>query len=369
MRRHTDGVARRRSLRLRIGFASVGVVAVLGPACSSSQGAAPSPSLSPTSASSPYFDSAPRELVANFAAGIGGTMACSSGDLVFADGPQRTLYTTRLTVFQPRKLLTVTGIVGPISMSGSWAAFAVYKQAADQISPLAAWSVYGFQITTGRAVVLASGTGATELSELPYPTAGGGFIVWDQVTNGGKKVLKRFDVNSGMTTELTLPTGTYPVYPSAAGGALLFLDNSRDPGHASETWLARGGEPLLLDMSTGALSHLATGSVVAKAVLTPSRAVWISLSTGAALYDIQEAAIPGGAARTLAQTTTVARLWANSQITIWLDGIRGAVTALLGRRTAVVSPDLTISPGGIALCGSDLYYAGPNLSLRVATIG
>jgi hypothetical protein len=296
-------------------------------------------------------------------------MACSSGDLVFTDGPQRTLYTTGLAAFQPRKLLTVTGSVGPISMSGSWAAFAVYKQAADQISPLAAWSVYGLQITTGRAVVLASGTGATELSELPFPTVGSGFIVWDQLTNGGNKVLNRFDVNSGKTTELTLPTGTYPVRPSAAGGALLFMDNSRDPGHASETWLGRGGEPLLLDMSTGELSHLATGSVVAEAVLTPSRAVWINLSTGAGPYDIREAAIPGGAARTLAQTATVAPLWANGQITIWLGESPRAVTALLGRRTAVVSPDLTTSPGGIALCGSDLYYAGPNLSLRVATIG
>lgn len=296
-------------------------------------------------------------------------MACSSADLVFTDGPQRTVYTTRLAAFQPRKLLTVTGSVGPISMSGSWAAFAVYTQAADQLSPLAAWSVYGLQITTGRAVVLASGAGATELSELPFPTVGGGFIVWDELTNGGKKVLRRFDVNSGTMTELTLPTGAYPVYPSASGGALLFLDNSRDPGHASETWLARGGEPLLLDMSTGELSHLATGSVVHEAVLTPSRAVWISPSTGAAPYDIREAAIPGGAARTLAQTATVAPLWANGQITIWLGGNRGAVTALLGSRTAVVSPDLTTSPGGIALCGSDLYYAGPNLSLRVAHIG
>jgi hypothetical protein len=40
-------------------------------------------------------------------------MACSSGDLVFTDGPQRTLYTTRLAAFQPRKLMTVSGSVGP----------------------------------------------------------------------------------------------------------------------------------------------------------------------------------------------------------------------------------------------------------------
>jgi hypothetical protein len=60
-------------------------------------------------------------------------MACSSGDLVFTDGPQRTLYTTRLAAFQPRKLLTVSGSVGPISMTGSWAAFAVYAQAADTL--------------------------------------------------------------------------------------------------------------------------------------------------------------------------------------------------------------------------------------------
>jgi hypothetical protein len=295
-------------------------------------------------------------------------MACSSTDLVFADGPMYTLYATSLSAFQPRKLLALTGSIGPISMSGQWAAFAVYRQAGEQLSPLAAWSVYGVQITTGRAVVVASGTNSTELSELPFPTVGDGFIVWDELMNGGSKVLLRYDVNSGATTQLKVPAGTYPVYPSASGGALLFLDNSRDPRHASETWFGRGGEPLLLDMATEQLSHLATGSVVYEAVLTSARAVWITASTDATVNDIQEVVVPGGSARTLAQTANVAPLWANGQITIWLGGSLGAVTARLGSRTAIVSPDLTQSPGGIALCGSDLYYGGPHLSLRVAHI-
>lgn len=363
------GEMRSRSLKLRSRFACIALVAVLGSACDWTQHAAVAPSPSPISEPSPFFDPTPRELVAGFAPGIGGNMACSSTDLVFTDGPMRTLYTTNLSAFQPRKLLTVRGSIGPISMSGQWAAFAVYTQAGEQLSPLAAWSVYGVQITTERAVVLASGTNSTALSELPFPTVGDGFIVWDELMNGGNKVLLRYDVNSGATTQLKMPAGMYPVYPSASGGALLFLDNNRDPRHASETWFGRGGEPLLLDMTTGQLSHLATGSVVYEAVLTSSRAVWISASTDGTTNDIREVALPVGPARTLVQTATVAPLLANAQITVWLDGSRGSVNARLGSRSAIVSPDLTQSPGGIALCGSDLYYAGPNLSLRIAHVG
>lgn len=329
-----------------------------------------SPSPSAVSSPSPFFDSAPRELVAGFAPGIGGNMACSSSDLVFDDGPQQSLYTTGVSKFQPRQLLTIKGSIGPISMSGSWAAFAVYTQAGQELSPLGSWSVYGVEIISGRSVVLASGADATQLSELPYPTVGDGFIVWDELMSVGNKVLWRYDTDSGASTQIKLPSGTYPVRPSAAGGTLLFLDNSRDSAHASETWLGRGGEPLLLNLGSGEITHLATGSVVAKALLTPTRAVWINGSTtSSSVYDIQEVAIPGGTPRTLAETTDLAPLWANEQITVWLGGVRGAVTARIGARTAVVSPDLTISPGGVALCGSDFYYGGPNLSLRVARIG
>ena len=137
--------------RCNLGVVSpcIALEAVLGSACDWTQHAAvaPSPSQSPISESSPFFDPTPRELVAGFAPCIGGNMACSSADLVFTDGPMRTLYTTSLGAFQPRKLLTVRGSVGPISMTGSWAAFAVYTQAGDQLSPLAAWSVYGVEIT------------------------------------------------------------------------------------------------------------------------------------------------------------------------------------------------------------------------------
>jgi hypothetical protein len=268
-------------------------------------------------------------------------------------------------------LFTVNGKkIGPVSMSGGWAAFAVYTQAGQQVSPLGSWSVYGVEIASGRSVVLASGSNATQLSELPFPTVGDGFIVWDELIKVGNKVLWRYDLTSGTSTQLKLPADIYPVRPSAAGATLLFLDNSRDPANATETWLGRGGEPLLMDTRSGQISHLAPGSIVTKAVLAGSRAVWINGTTqGTATYVIQEVAIPGGAARTLAETGTVGPLWANERITIWLGGIRGAVTAHIGTRTSVVSPDLTTSPGGTALCGSDFYYGGPNLSLRIAHIG
>jgi hypothetical protein len=360
----------RRSSQLSL--ACISLVALLGPACGGPQPAAVTHSPSPLSVSSTsqFFDPSPRELVAGFAPGIGGNMACSSSDLVFDDGPQHTLYTTGVTTFQPRKLLTINGSIGPISMSGLWAAFAVYAQSGQELSPLGSWSVYGVEITSGRSVVLASGTDSTQLSELPFPTVGDGFIVWDELMSVGNKVLWRYDTNSGARIQIKLPSGTYPVRPSASGGTLLFLDNNRDSAHASETWLGRGGEPLLLNLASGQITHLAIGSVVAKALLTPTRAVWISGSTtSSSIYDIQEVAIPGGSPRTLTETTDLAPLWANDQITVWLGGIRGAVTAHIGARTAVVSPDLTVSPGGVALCGSNFYYGGPNLSLKVAYIG
>jgi len=297
-------------------------------------------------------------------------MACSSSDLVFDDGPQRNLYTTSIAAFEPRKLLTVNGNIGPISMAGGWAALAVYTQAGQQLSPLGSWSVYAVEITSGRSVVLASGANETQLSELPFPTAGDGVIVWDELLSPGNKVLWRYETSSGATTQLKLPANTDPVRPSAAGGTILFLDNSRDPNHASEGWLGRGGEPLLMDMATGQITHLATNEVVIYAVLTTSRAVWVNTSTSHAdFFVIQEVAIPGGTVRTLTETKILAPVRAAGQITIWAAAPRGAVTARLGSRTAVVSPDLDVSPGGVALCGSDFYYGGRNQSIKVAHIG
>ena len=342
-----------------------------GPACGGPQPAAVTQSPTPSAIASTgqFFDPSPRELVTAFGPGIGGNMACSSTALVFDDGPQHTLYTTGVATFQPRKLLTINGSIGPVRMSGSWVAFVVYTQAGQELSPLATWSVYGVEVTSGRSLVLASGTNAIQLSELPFPTVGDGFIVWDELMSVGNKVLWRYDTNSGATAQVGLPSGTYPVRPSAVGGMLMFLDNSRDPVRASETWLGRGGEPLLLDMGSGKITHLASGSVVTEPALAPSRAVWINGAAGTSAHDIQEVAIPSGTLRTLTQTKIVAPLLANDQITIWFAAPRGAVTALVGTRIAVVSPDLTVSPGGVALCGSDFYYGGPNLSLRVAHIG
>jgi hypothetical protein len=353
--------------RLPAGFILL-LLAMAAPACGWATTPNPSRSPSPAATPSPYFDSAPRVLVANYSPGIGGMMACSSTSLVFTDGPLHTLYTTGLGSFQPRRLMTVAGTIGPINMSGTWAAFAVYAQADDQLSPLAAWTVYGVETISGRSVKLATGSDPTELSELPYPTAGDGFIAWDELMSGGQKVLWRFDESSGAKSEIKLPAGAYPVRPSASGMSVLFVDNSRDPNHAAEEWINRQGEPILLDVRSGQLTHLSPGAVVGNPVLTPSRAVWIT-STTDDKWDIQEVSIPGGAVHTLVEIDGASPLWANDHITIWLGGTRGAVTARLGARTAVVSPDNTESPGGMALCGSDLYYAGPDLSLRVAHVG
>lgn len=190
-------------------------------------------------------------------------MACSSSSLAFTDGPLHALYTTSLDSFQPRQLLTVAGDIGPIGMSGTWATFAVYAQADDQLSPLAAWTVYGVETVSGRSFKLATGNDPTELSELPYPTAGDGFIFWDELMSDGQKALWRFDEGSGATSQIKLPAGIYPVRPSASGGRVLFLDNSRDPNHASEGWTNRQGEPILLDVASGQFTHLSPGAVVA----------------------------------------------------------------------------------------------------------
>jgi hypothetical protein len=296
-------------------------------------------------------------------------MGCSATQLVFTDGPIHVLYRTGLGAFQPKQLLSVKGTIGPISMAGSWVAFTVYSQAANSVSPLASWSVYGVNTLSGGVAHLASGANQTELSEMPRPTVGRDFIIWDELVSGPRKLLFRYDLNAGSTKQLDLPAGMYPVNPSADGRKVMFLDNSRDPNHASEVWLGRGGEPYLLDLDTGGLTDLAPGATVFDGVLTSSRAVWINGTGGAGTtYSIEDAVLTAGTRRTIADIANVAPLIANESITIWLDGIRGAVTARTGNRTATVSPDLTVSPGGMALCGDLLYYAGPDLSLRAARI-
>lgn len=347
------------------------LIVALGLAGCQPQSATPTPDASSSpSAASAFFDSSPRQLAANFGPGIGGSMACSSTQLVFTDGPIHVLYRTGLSAFQPRQLLTVKGTIGPISMAGSWSAFTVYTQVAGSVTPLASWSVYAVNTVSGAVVHLASGATQIELTEMPMPTVGSDFIVWDELMSGPRKLLFRYDLNSGSTKQLDLPAGMYPVRPYADGRKVMFLDNSRDANHASEVWLGRGGEPYLLDLDTGGLTDLAPGANVFDGVLTPSRAVWINGAASAATtYSIEEAPLGAGTRRTIADIANVAPLIANDAITIWLDGTRGAVTARTGGRTAVVSPDLTVSPGGMALCGSLLYYAGPDLSLRTARIG
>lgn len=346
---------------------SIVVIGGLGPACGSPQspGLLASPSASTSRNISQYFDSNPTALLSNFASGVG-LIACSSSGVVFTDGALLTLYASPLTGFHAQQVLTVRDTIGPISMFGSWAAFATYRQAGDQLTPAAAWSVYGVDVNSGATVTLATGSGPIELSEVPYPTVGDGFIVWDELMPDRAKVLWRYDVATGKTSQLALPADMYPARPTAAGRRLMFLDNNRDPDHAQQVWLSRGGEPILLDTSNGQVSHLARNSVVYAGILAESRAVWLAPNGNS--LDLQEASIPDGVVRTLAADVGVTPLWASARITVWLATVSGAVTARVGNRTARVSPDLTQSPGGVALCGSNLYYAGPKLSLRVAHI-
>jgi hypothetical protein len=98
-----------------------------GPQPSSSDVSIPSPSSS--SSATPYWDAAPRELIANYGPGIGGEMACSTGQVVFTDGPMHAVYATSIDNFQPRLVANVEGAIGPISMFGSWAAFSTPKLA------------------------------------------------------------------------------------------------------------------------------------------------------------------------------------------------------------------------------------------------
>lgn len=295
-------------------------------------------------------------------------MRCSASALIFTDGPLHTVYVTDLSNFSPRQLLTVNDKIASVSFFGSWVSVVTFQQAGDQISPLADWVVYAINSDTGRTLKLAVGAGDSELSELPEAAVGDGFIVWDELMSAGRKVLWRYDLASGGRTQLNLPAGMYPVRPVASGSSILFMDNSQDPNRSSEGWTNRAGEPILLNLPTGQISHLASGSVVYEAVLSQARAVWI-MATPNDSYVVEQATIPADIRSTVAQTDLVARLLANDRITIWLAAPRGAVTARLGKRTAVINPELSISPGGLALCGSELYYAGNNLSLKDAHIG
>lgn len=295
-------------------------------------------------------------------------MGCSSSALIFTDGPLHTVYVTGLSKFSPRQLLTLNDTISSVSFFGSWASVVAFRQIDDQISPLGDWVVYGININTGGTIKLAVGTGDTELSELPQAAVGDGFIVWDELMSAGHKVLWRYDLTSGERTQLNLPASTYPVRPVASGSSLLFMDNNQDPNRSSEGWTNRGGEPILLNVPTGQISHLASGSVAYLATLSQARAVWIMPSPENS-YVIEQATIPTDVRSTVAQTNLIGRLLANDRITIWLAGVRGEVTARLGTRTAVINPELSMSPGGLALCGSELYYAGDNFSLKDAHIG
>ncbi len=342
------------------------IAGVLGPACDGSQPSANASAVaspSPAPSLSPYFDSSPTVLVSDFAQGIG-NLACTTSALVFTDGPLSTLYVSPLQPFRPRTLLKTPDKIGTISAVGSWAAFATYRQAGDQLSPLAAWTVYAVDLEAGRVIKLASGTGATELSELPQPTIGNGYVVWDELMGSGHRVLWHYDLASGTRSPVSLPTDMSPVGPFAAGDQVLFLDNNRDPNHATEVWISRGGQPVLVNLTTGAIARLSAGGVAFQATLALSRAIWFA-DMGSS-FDLQQAILQSGEVSSVAHAASPTRLWANDEITIWLAGDRGAVTARLGNRTAIVSPDLTISPGGLGLCGSNVYYGGPNLSLRVA---
>lgn len=295
-------------------------------------------------------------------------MACSGSALIFTDGPMHTVYVTDLSKFSPRELLTVKDNISSVSFFGSWVSVVAFRQAGEQISPLADWVVYAINTNTGRTIQLAVGAGNVALSELPQAAVGDGFIVWDELMSAGRKVLWRYDLASGGKTQLSLPAGTYPVRPVASGSSLLFIDNGQDPNRSLEVWTNRAGEPILLNMATGQIRHLASGSVVDLAALSPARAVWI-MPTPDNSYVIEQATITTGVRSTVAPTDLVGRLLANDRITIWLAGVRGAVTARLGTRTAVINSELSYSPGGLALCGSELYYAGDNLSLKDAHIG
>jgi hypothetical protein len=295
-------------------------------------------------------------------------MGCSGSALIFTDGPLHAVYVTNVSKFAPRELLTVSDSIASVSFFGAWASVVAFRQVDDQLSPLGDWVVYGINTSTGRTIKLAVGAGVPELSELPQAAVGDGFIVWDELMSSGRKLLWRYDLASGATTQLNLPAGMYPVSPVASGSTLLFIDNSQDPNRSSETWTNRAGEPILLDVPTGRISHPASGSIVFEPLLSQARAVWF-MATPDNSYVIEQLTIPTDVRNMVTRTDAYSRLLANDRITIWLGPPRGAVTARLGTRTAVINPELSSSPGGLALCGSELYYAGDNFSLKDAHIG
>lgn len=295
-------------------------------------------------------------------------MACSGSTLIFTDGPLHAVYVTDVAKFSPRELLKVSDTVSSISAFGAWTSVVTFQQAGSQLSPLADWVVYGINTSTGHTIKLAVGAGATELSELPQAAVGDGFIVWDELMNTGRKVLWKYDVTSGTTTQVSLPPGMYPASPVASGTSLLFIDNSQDPNRSSESWINRAGEPILLNVPTGEIRHLASGSAVFNAVLSPTRAVWF-VSNPDNSFVIRQVTIPTDSQTDIAQLDSYSRLLANDKITIWLAPPRGTVTARLGTRTALVNPELSYGAGGLALCGSELYFAGYNFSLKAAHIG
>lgn len=296
-------------------------------------------------------------------------MACARSTLIFTDATLHTAYVTDVAKFSPRELLRVSDTVSSISTFGVWASLVTFEQVGSQLSPLAGWVVYGINVSTGQTIKLAVGAGGTELSELPQAAVGDGFIVWDELMTAGRKVLWRYDLASGATTQVSLPGDMYPANPVASGTSLLFIDNSKDPNRSSETWINRAGEPILLNVPTGEIRHLASGSgSVFNPVLSPTRAVWFGFNPDNS-FVIRQVTIPTDSQTDIARLDSYSRLLANDKITIWLAPPRGTVTARLGTRTALINPELSSGVGGLALCGSELYFAGYHFSLKAAHIG
>jgi hypothetical protein len=303
-----------------------------------------------------------------------GNMACSAGVLAWTSGALDAVYVAPSDRSASPQLIArraTSGSVGPLAFASPWLAFAEYTQQGEG-SYLADWRVRVVDIRTGRATDIARPTTAVQRQELPMPTVDGNSLVWDVLVSPGHKALMLHDLVSGVDREIGLPVGTYPVRPSIRAGRVAFLDNGADPNSQQEIWITRGGRPELVDLQSGEVTALDGRLDSSFLLYDGKRVVWVAqpatttqppVATNEVFSEIWVQPVAAPRHETLGRGFPTLAL--DDQAVLWyFDTERSLVAAVVGHAPGLVHLDAPGSPGGQALCGKRLYFAGANLTIK-----
>lgn len=336
------------------------------------------PTATPSATSQPTPGHSPTPLLAGVSTGtfLGaqadgvGNMACNGESLFWTTGNLTGLRVAPLAGGSPRALggNVAAGSISPLVASTRWLAYVVYQQAGDGTT-LASWTLDAVEISSGRAQVVARGTGETQLRELPMPSVEGDTLVWDELSGPGVKVLDVLDLSTGQRRLLPLPQSVFPVRPWIDGDTVAFLDNATDPARGTEFWATRGGRPMVVHLDGRGLRAL-DGPPNAQTIrVRGGRVAWVAPIAnpdvpGSIAFEVQVQDVPTEKPHTVGPGG-VPLLVDDSAMAWYDDGQRDMMGRVLPSGTVGRIPlDAPGSPGGLALCGSRLYFAGTGLAIK-----